>query len=29
MYSKIDNVEIISYDKTDEVIEKIFESILS
>ena len=29
MYSKIDNVEIIGYDKTDEVIEQFFESILS
>ena len=29
IYSKGDNIEIISHDKEDEVIEKFFESLLS
>ena len=29
MHSKIDNIEIMIYDKVDEVIEKLFEALLS
>ena len=29
MYSKSDNIEVMVYDKADEVIEEIFESFLS
>ena len=29
IHSKIDNIETMTYDKTEEVIEEVFESILS